>query len=124
VSIDHNPRPWTIGDTEWNGLGGVHYTTILDADTLGVAHVLSFEEMPERGQETADLIVRAVNAHDGLLALALAQERWEADLILSNEAWQGGARVLPEITEELWDGLMELQRLRNAIIRKAEAGGA
>jgi hypothetical protein len=124
VSIDHNPRPWTVGDTEWDEFGGVHCTTILDADTLGVAHVLSFEELPEQGKEAADLIVRAVNAHDELLAFAKAHERWEADLVTSNEAWKFGARALPEITEHLWDGLMELQRMRNAIVRKAEGGGA
>ena len=38
-------------------------------------------------------------------------EKWEADLIESREAW--GDRALPIFTQELWDGLLRIQKLRN-----------
>ena len=37
-------------------------------------------------------------------------EKWEADLILSNEAWEG---ILPVFTQELYDSWMEIQTARN-----------
>lgn len=44
-------------------------------------------------------------------------EKWEAELLLSNEAWDGGfERPLPRLTEELFDGLLEIQILRNKVL--------
>ena len=49
-----------------------------------------------------------------------AYEAWEADLLLSAEAWgggfPGGMRDLPTFTEPLWDRFMEIQAMRNAAI--------
>ena len=53
-----------------------------------------------------------------LYAVARAYERWEADLILDNDAWAD--RELPTITQPLWDRLMDIQAVRNDAIRKAE----
>jgi len=44
-------------------------------------------------------------------------EKWEAELLLDNEAWDGGfERPLPRLTEKLFDRLLELQTLRNKIL--------
>ena len=45
-----------------------------------------------------------------------AYERWEADLILSNEAWDGGAADYPTLTPELYGRLITIQGLRNAAL--------
>ncbi len=52
-------------------------------------------------------------AIDECIAALKAYEAWEARLILDEEAWQGGILPYPRLTEELWDGLLECQRLRN-----------
>ena len=57
-----------------------------------------------------------------LLEVIKAYERWEADLILDDEAWAGPygeERELPTIPQHLWDRLIEIQAQRNAAIRKA-----
>lgn len=44
-------------------------------------------------------------------------EKWEAKLLLSNKAWDGGfERPLPRLTQELFDELLELQTLRNEVL--------
>jgi hypothetical protein len=47
-------------------------------------------------------------------------EQWEADMILSDKAWDGGMADLPTLTWPLWDRLLELQRLRNTILAKVQ----
>ena len=58
-----------------------------------------------------------VNAE--LLAVAKAYEQWEADLIMSDEAWNGNSAMLPTITQELWDRLIEIQTMRNRAVAAA-----
>jgi len=44
-------------------------------------------------------------------------EKWEAELLLSNEAWDGGFESpLPRLTEILFDRLLEIQTLRNKVL--------
>ena len=54
-----------------------------------------------------------------LLALAKAYEAWDAELIMSDEAWEGGMREFPTMTEELWDRLLEIQAMRTEAVAKA-----
>ena len=42
-------------------------------------------------------------------------ERWEADLIMTGDAWENS---LPEFTQELYDGWLVLQRERNYVVSK------
>lgn len=45
-----------------------------------------------------------------LEAALLAYEKWEADLIMCDDAWRGS---LPTLTQELYDRMIELQEMRN-----------
>ena len=61
----------------------------------------------------------AIAALPDLIALALAYEQWEADLILCDECWHGlGRPSEPQLTTELWDRLLEIQTMRNKAIAK------
>jgi hypothetical protein len=51
-------------------------------------------------------------------AVLAAYEQWEADLIMSSEAWEGFA-ALPTIPQDLWDRLIEIQGMRNKVLRKS-----
>lgn len=45
-------------------------------------------------------------------------ERWEADLLMDQEAWGPmGMRTLPVLSQAMWDHLIELQTARNAALR-------
>lgn len=77
---------------------------------------------PETREEVMhyyDAIARQIAAALDLLAVARGYEKWEADMILDQEAWRGDAE-LPTLTWPLWDRLTELQKLRNEAINKAE----
>lgn len=95
VVVD-GPKPWLVATIE-NGAPG---------DTL----------------ETEGANARLFAAAPDLFALAKAYERWEADVLLSEEAWQGNTAPLPTLTQPLWDRLIELQTMRNAAVRKAAGG--
>jgi hypothetical protein len=58
---------------------------------------------------TEQLRLFAIQARDVLKAYEL----WEANLVLSEEAWKGGIADFPTLTESLYDELLECQRLRN-----------
>jgi len=52
-------------------------------------------------------------------AFAKAHEKWEANLINSNEAWApDGMAEFPRLTAPLYDEFMEVQRLRNAALAR------
>jgi hypothetical protein len=61
---------------------------------------------------------RLIAAAPDLVDLVEAYEAWEGDLILSDEAWDGGMAPLPRLTQELWDRLLEIQAMRNAVSKK------
>lgn len=42
-------------------------------------------------------------------------EQWEANLLLTNEAWREN-KAYPQLTAELFDELLELQKQRNEIL--------
>jgi hypothetical protein len=46
-----------------------------------------------------------------------AYEQWEANLITTDKAWTEG-EAYPSFTDELWDELLECQRLRNIALRR------
>lgn len=50
------------------------------------------------------------------LTVLEAYEKWEADLLLRDEAWD---ESLPTIPQDLWDRLIEIQTMRNAVVREA-----
>lgn len=72
-------------------------------------------------QPTTQRPYRIIDYTKELFDLAIGYQQWEADLILSDQAWGGGMESLPTLTQELYDGLVELQRRRNTIITKYRA---
>lgn len=60
---------------------------------------------------------------DALIAFAVAHEQWEAKLLMSDKAWNGGQSSFPMIVDEHYDGLMEVQALRNDAIGPLRASG-
>lgn len=58
-------------------------------------------------------------AKEEMVRLLRDYEQWEGDLILSDEAWDGGVAEFPTITEELWDRLLVLQTRRGKILASA-----
>lgn len=116
------PTPWKVdGDDLWHV--GISYNDTRDPHLYtGVSVNPELRESPI-AHGNMELIVRAVNAHDDLLAVAKAYEQWEADIIMCEECWApGGMAGLPRITQKLWDRLIEIQTLRNAAINKARNG--
>lgn len=114
----HTPGPWSVfhyidptglrlgidgGDERRTGI--VMYGTC--DDDAGVHGVT-----PDVAEANANLIAAAPD----LLEVALAYERWEADLLLDSKAWESG---LPVFTQELYDSWMKLQAMRNAAKYKA-----
>ena len=53
-----------------------------------------------------------------LLAVVLAYEAWEAKLILDDRSWHADNGI-PQMTEEQFDQLLEIQNMRNAAKTKA-----
>lgn len=51
-----------------------------------------------------------------LEAVLRGYEKWEGDLVLSQEAWRGGMAALPTLTQPLFDALIELQTQRNKVL--------
>lgn len=49
-----------------------------------------------------------------------AHEQWEAELIMSNEAWDDGMATFPTLTQDLCDKLTRVQNLRNAALAQAK----
>jgi hypothetical protein len=74
----------------------------------------------DQDRDVANAVADLMVASPNLLALARAYEEWEADLILSDEAWApNGMAPLPRLTQGLYDRLLEIQAMRNAAISKA-----
>lgn len=57
-----------------------------------------------------------IAAAPDLADVALAYERWEADLILDPRPWVNDIVTIPA---KLWDRFMEIQAMRNAALKKA-----
>ena len=80
---------------------------------------------PGAAQSTPQPMVEKAIA-DGL-AVRVAQleavlrgyEKWEGELVLSQEAWRGGMASLPTLTQSLFDRLIELQTQRNKALGEA-----
>lgn len=62
---------------------------------------------------------RLMAASHDLLAVALAYEQWEAEIVMDNASWQGD---LPALTQKQFDRLLEIQAMRNAAVAKAKGG--
>ena len=54
---------------------------------------------------------------DELLAISKMYENWETDLILNEKTWDTMSG-LPQLTQKLYDKLIEIQSKRNAILKK------
>lgn len=59
-----------------------------------------------------DEVIRLIARFRALEAVAVAYERWEADLIMNNDCWRHPSGM-PMITPELWDRHTEIQSMRN-----------
>lgn len=66
--------------------------------------------------ETTERFARLMAAAPDLLALALAYEAWEADVILHAD-WSAST---PRLTQSQCDRLVEIQAMRNAAIAAAK----
>lgn len=104
----HTPPPWTVEYFSAYDYYDVTWGPPNDPRER-------FSILEELSSEDAHLIAAAPD----LLALAIAYEGWEADMILCQEAWQGGRADLPTLTDKLWDRLMEIQEMRNNAVAKA-----
>ena len=71
--------------------------------------VAEFDRLREASRQMADAIK--------------AWERWEADIILNDKAWRGGAVVYPTLRDGLWDRVIELQEIRNKAMELYKATG-
>lgn len=69
-----------------------------------------------RIEETEGRLAAVRKERDGLREVARGYEQWESHLLLDRTAWGGGTRAFPELTEKLFDELMELQAKRNAAL--------
>jgi hypothetical protein len=119
----HAPTPWTF-ENDWAGSGRSY--------VYGANHELVFLTpqswaaggQTERNAANAQFAVRAVNAHDELVAALRAYEEWEAKLVTHGSAWRnppdGEPLDLPHLTQDLWQGLLELQGGRNAALQRAD----
>jgi hypothetical protein len=85
-------------------------------ETLAFVELLKAEAGRLRGR--AELAERE---RDRLAEVARAYNRWEADLILSDEAWRGGMAELPTLTYPLYDRMMEIQAMRNEALSDLDA---
>ena len=56
---------------------------------------------------------------DELLAISEMYEKWETDLILTEKVWNTMSG-LPQLNQELYDKLIEIQSKRNAILKKVK----
>ena len=72
-----------------------------------------------KGETLSDRLDRAEALNRELAEVLKDYERWEASLILSNEAWQNS---LPTFTQELYDRWMVLQNRRNEALARLEGG--
>lgn len=72
------------------------------------------------GEKNAARLAAKLDAVEAMRKALKAYERWEADLVLSDEAWRGGMAPLPTITQSLWDRLLEIQAMRNAALGRVK----
>jgi hypothetical protein len=92
--------------------------------------VAQINHWADDGRALAEQIVNSLNAYTSTEALRSAleaYEKWEADLIGSNEAWYTREREpleLPRFTQALWDRLLEIQAMRNAALSGSPAPSA
>ena len=121
----HTPGPWYVSQVCLTN-GGRPITTE-DGRICTVDCQTPFKR-GEGWQSECDVReanARLIAAAPDLLDLAKAYEKWEADVILSNDAWEpNGTAEFPRLTGDLWYRLVEIQALRNAAIAKAEGGAA
>jgi hypothetical protein len=87
---------------------------VLDGASRLVADV--FGSDPGLQAANAKFIAQACNAFDGLIEVVARYEALEVKLVVTNEAWE---RSLPTLTQGIFDELIEIQTLRNVVLRKA-----
>jgi hypothetical protein len=68
-------------------------------------------------RELASCLTDAERERDAARDALREWERWEADLILCDEAWNGGRAALPKLTWQLYDKMLALQAKRNAALK-------
>lgn len=118
----HTPGPWFVAPDpghrceECGSNSAVKHMVgwrLSSGCVVGLATVLTDD------QEDAN--AHLISAAPCLLAVAKGYEKWEADLILCDEAWgPNSCRQFPQLTAALYDRLMELQAMRNAAIAKSK----
>ena len=96
--MKHTPTPWYASA---DGNGGEHIQSAAINEDNYVARV---DAMDEQGHANVDLIIKAVNSHDALVA--------EATELLKNTTWDedsvGYARVLTQDIEALKTALEQV----------------
>jgi len=99
-----------------------HYHICQQATRLNIATTCDRLTMASsaaaKSMEEDEANARLIAAAPDLAAVALAYQRWEADLVLADDAWPG-MQATPTIPQRLWDRLLEIQAMRNAAVAKA-----
>lgn len=106
----HTATPWRVYPILVSG-GTIVYAEGGEHGRIKIAEVTE--------PANAEFVRRACNAYDDLLAVALAYEAWEADLVL-HANWEATADGLPTLTFAQYDRLMQIQAMRNAAVEKAK----
>lgn len=112
---EHTNGPWRV----------IH--PILDGGSLNVVqsrHTVTRQKVIARVEDCSrradtEANARLISAAPQMAEVLKAYEKWEADVILCDEAWGGGMEPLPTIPQHLWDRLVEIQGMRNAALTKA-----
>ncbi len=116
--IEPTPGEWVASEPP--ELGG-HWEIVTPGAPDGGAWIIAeiHNGRPGDTLKTEGANARVMAASKDLLAVALAYEQWEADVLMSREAWANDAAAFPRLIPKLWDRLLEIQAMRNAAKAKA-----
>ncbi len=113
----HTPGPWEyLTETTYAGdyPYSVGHKVKIGNEILTIScHGYEADKFFEEAAANARLIAAAPEMAEVLKEY----EKWEAALILDDEAWPG---AMPTLTYELYDWMIRLQGKRNAALAKAE----
>lgn len=107
-----SPGPWTKSKS-----GGKVYRRIPSESNYSVTHdILDTGRTRVLADETVEANAALAAAAPDLYEVARLYEKWEADLVLCEEAWAGELPIIPQV---LWDRFISIQQKRVAALEKA-----
>ena len=116
--IKHTPGEWRV---VLPAKTGGHCKVTVARPTAGEGTRLYLLAVIENGApgdtlKTEQANAALISAAPELLELAKKYEAWEAKVILCDRCWDKSPM---QLTQELYDEMIELQTLRNAAVKKA-----